>query len=119
MHVQGDEMELLEPTVVGYYCGFTEMAYNLLTDITPANKQWNICARVSRLWEYRGGVDHSSIQHLDLVSMHRVMLYMVKFLGRQHVEAEKELLKEGHVYAFSRFLVCPNKSKIELLIVSS
>lgn len=36
---------------------------------------------------------------------------MVKFLGRQHVEAEKELLKEGHVYAFSRFLVCPNKSK--------
>lgn len=119
------------------------MTYNLLFELTPASKQWHICARVSRLWEYCGNVDGNTIQHLDLVLVDAqviisifdslfisfyslIQLHICSLLNntfllqgntiygevpKEHVEAKKDQLQAGHVYAFSRFLVYPNKEK--------
>lgn len=87
------------------------MSYNLLSEITPSSKQWTICVRVSRLWEYRGGVDEANIQHLDLVLLDEQGTAIYGEILGEHVEAKKNQLQEGHIYTLTRFLVRPNKEK--------
>lgn len=87
------------------------MAYNLLSEISPASKHWTICARVSRLWEYRGNVDDAEIQHLDIVLIDEQGNTIYAEIPKGHVEAKMALLQEEHIYTFSRFLVSSNKAK--------
>nr|ADB85379.1 putative retrotransposon protein [Phyllostachys edulis] len=87
------------------------MAYTLLSEINPTSKHWTVCARVSRLWEYRGNVDDAEIQHLDLVLVDEQGNAIYAEIPKEHVEAKRVLLQEEHIYTFRRFLVSPNKGK--------
>ncbi|KAL6878480.1 hypothetical protein ACP4OV_012650 [Aristida adscensionis] len=86
------------------------MTFDLLPSLRPREKHWNICVRVSRMWEYRGGTHVGSISHIDLVLIDKEGNPMYAEIPASEVDKKGPLVQEGGVYVMSWFRVSNAKT---------
>ncbi|KAL6622879.1 hypothetical protein ACP70R_032758 [Stipagrostis hirtigluma subsp. patula] len=93
------------------------MQMSMLKDLVPGTRRnWTVCARVSRIWDYRGGTDDGDILHVGLVLLDSEGTAMYAEIGADDVDEKKPLLAEGKIYKFQRFRVIncrPNFRPVE------
>ncbi|KAL6662326.1 hypothetical protein ACP70R_000185 [Stipagrostis hirtigluma subsp. patula] len=88
----------------------SRMSESKLKDLALRGRNGTVCARVSRMWDYRGGTDDGDILHVDLVLVDSEGSAMYAEIGADDVEDKKPLLTEGKAYIFQRFMVANAKS---------
>ncbi|GJM92483.1 hypothetical protein PR202_ga08959 [Eleusine coracana subsp. coracana] len=85
------------------------MAFVGIKHLTPTFRQGALLARVSRMWDFRGGKDAQDIQHVDLVLIDPEGTAIYAEIGAANVETKKPLLVEGDIHVFRRFRVTESK----------
>ncbi|CAD6245622.1 unnamed protein product [Miscanthus lutarioriparius] len=101
----GDLRQILPVVEGGGRAQCAPMAFATLPSLCPGDWRATIRVRVCHKWEYHGGTDDGSIQHMDLVLVDEQGNSMYGEIPTQEVEAKSPLIEEGGIFVISRFRV--------------
>ncbi|XBI37167.1 hypothetical protein VPH35_122552 [Triticum aestivum] len=87
----------------------SKMEFSPLSQLRQGTTIWRIRVYVSRLWQHRGGTDHGTIKHTDMVLLDAQGNHMYAKVPEKNVDSFINRIEEGKIYDIRKFLVFPRK----------